>query len=989
MRVIQFVVYLFFINSAFAQNLIPNGDFENGSTGWNGGQISTNNPHSGKYCMYVKDESANFNVAASSQIVNISQSDYYRFSLWYRSSTAGHKILVAINQYDSQGKWISGNNIDMPLVASDSWKSFQVFIRTFNPKTAMIRVNLYATLWSDRGELTGDAYYDDVVFERTSIQEATYGSYIFKNSDLAIWQSPVSQKVQKDMRPSDKNVSDKAEFFSSKGEYEAIQLVVTPSKDFDINGILLKDFTGQNGTLSSSLFKIYVARFVNVTLPTDISSLKGEIPDPLTEPDYPVPLKTNQSQPFYIIVKIPPETSAGEYESDIKFVFSDSSSAIVPIRLRIWDFEIPKNHSIRTAYGFNVANLDLYHNLSGNYQDIRQVAELYLLDMAEHRVSPFDPFLDDYYSVSVSLTGFIGGEVVTDTISGNTISGNHYLDVTDNSSSECVNSHYFKKIKIEKGTDYVLSWRSKGNSGEDYLVAINQYDANQKWISGANLDFVRNHNGDWNNESVKISSNQFRENTEYIGLRLYARRWTSDCGLTGKTSFDDIVFQKSGSNENLISNGDFEGGISNAFVDVDFSRFDKRAEYVFEGLGFDSFAFRLYHFAGGDWTGQYTDVDILGYKWGTREYEDLFSRITREVTRHLKEKDILKYAYTYWYDEPEEKDYELVKYGNELIHRAEPELKRLLTEYINPMLVGYVDIWVPILYEFDPLSAAERQRAGEEVFWYVCTAPRAPYPNYFIDHLAIEHRILFWMNWKYNVTGSLYWQINYWDDCVTENGLQNPYLDPQSYVCGKPQNVWGNGDGRLIYPPFGYTDGKKRITGPVSSIRWELIRDGIEDYEYFYLLKKLIEEAKGRGISSGIITDAEKLLYIPDEIVYSLTDYTKDPLLLENYRTMIGNTIEQLSLLLRSQILDAWSETSEEKDIVTNDIMIEDIIIVNDVFEDRLYDSVSIIDSDEDSPYYDIVAEEDIVSISDAGGFRTDDGLPSETSGTGCSCSVY
>ncbi|MCX7959463.1 MAG: hypothetical protein N3B13_10490, partial [Deltaproteobacteria bacterium] len=532
---------------------------------------------------------------------SISQNEYYRFSLWYRSSISGHKILVAINQYDNNGNWISGNNIDMPLVADTEWRFFQVIIRTFNPKTAMIRMNLYATLWTDRGDLTGDAFYDEVIFEKVTISDMTYGSYLMSDADISVWQSPVTQKVQKNMKPSGENTVDKAIFYTAKGEYEALQIVVTPAKDITLSNITVSDFISEKGRLNVQTLKVYIARFVNITQPTDISSLKGEVPDPLVEPDFPVNIKANQSQPFYIVIKIPEEATPGLYESKIRFILSNGTEKEIKAALRIWDFKIPKRHSLRTAFGFNYTNLDFYHNLQGSYEDLRNVAELYIKDMAEHRISPIDPFLDDYYSLTITLTGFIGGKVVTDGVTSN-----HFIEVDDNSPTECINAYFYKKIKIERDADYYLSWKAKGNVGSDYLVAINQFDSNQNWISGANLDFVRSSNGDWNSESVNIDRNQIRSNTEYIGVRLYARKWTLSCELMGKTVFDDIILRKIGTNENLIFNGNFESEISDALVDVDFSKFDKRAEYVFNTLNFDSFSLRLYNFAGGDWTGQYT-----------------------------------------------------------------------------------------------------------------------------------------------------------------------------------------------------------------------------------------------------------------------------------------------------------------------------------------------------------------------------------------------
>jgi hypothetical protein len=61
-----------------------------------------------------------------------------------------------------------------------------------------------------------------------------------------------------------------------------------------------------------------------------------------------------------------------------------------------------------------------------------------------------------------------------------------------------------------------------------------------------------------------------------------------------------------------------------------------------------------------------------------------------------------------------------------------------------------------------PASIAERRNAGEEVWWYVCTGPRAPYVGLFIDHPGTEMRVWLWQTWKYGVQGILIWETTWW-----------------------------------------------------------------------------------------------------------------------------------------------------------------------------------------------------------------------------------
>lgn len=83
---------------------------------------------------------------------------------------------------------------------------------------------------------------------------------------------------------------------------------------------------------------------------------------------------------------------------------------------------------------------------------------------------------------------------------------------------------------------------------------------------------------------------------------------------------------------------------------------------------------------------------------------------------------------------------------------------------------------------------------------------------------------------------------------------------------------WAVGDGRLIYPPEACFDGGKDpvLDGPVTSIRLEAQRDGIEDYEYLAMLKKLLAEKRGT-LTPEQVAHYEKILEVPGEISAGLT----------------------------------------------------------------------------------------------------------------------
>ncbi|MCX7888063.1 MAG: DUF4091 domain-containing protein, partial [Verrucomicrobiae bacterium] len=291
------------------------------------------------------------------------------------------------------------------------------------------------------------------------------------------------------------------------------------------------------------------------------------------------------------------------------------------------------------------------------------------------------------------------------------------------------------------------------------------------------------------------------------------------------------------------------------------------------------------------------------HEQGTPEYERLLASHAGQLVEHLRRKGWLEKAYVYWFDEPDRKDYEFVADTMRRIGRVAPGLTRMLTEQPEPELFGCVDLWCPLVSAVDAKTIAERRRHGEKFWWYLCCAPRAPYIGLFIDHPAVDLRVWSWLSRKWNVSGLLVWQTTYWTSPTAFPGpaLQNPWQDPMSYQSGyglKPGEIgyWGNGDGRFLYPPNRnpQTDKTKYLCGPVNSIRWELLREGIEDYEYFALLDDAIAAAKKRGVDARLIQQAEQLAQVPDSVITDDKTYSYDPQPLYQHRRRVAEMIERL-----------------------------------------------------------------------------------------------
>jgi hypothetical protein len=158
----------------------------------------------------------------------------------------------------------------------------------------------------------------------------------------------------------------------------------------------------------------------------------------------------------------------------------------------------------------------------------------------------------------------------------------------------------------------------------------------------------------------------------------------------------------------------------------------------------------------------------------------------------------------------------------------------------------HLDIWVPQLGDWHTGNEFYRSRvaAGDELWFYTCLAPTGTYANRFLDYHLVKTRLLHWLNFRYEATGFLHWGYNYWAGDV-------PFVDIEPVH--SPNFCLPAGDNAIVYPGSG---------GPLDSVRFEALRDGVEDYELLCCLAERDPEAARR---------------IADRVIRDLDDYDLDP----------------------------------------------------------------------------------------------------------------
>lgn len=338
----------------------------------------------------------------------------------------------------------------------------------------------------------------------------------------------------------------------------------------------------------------------------------------------------------------------------------------------------------------------------------------------------------------------------------------------------------------------------------------------------------------------------------------------------------------------------------------DWTAWDAAMTKAFNQFHFNAFSVPFIGMGGGSFY-ERNEPNLLGYAENTPEYKAAFTAYGNALNAHLVEKGWADKSFVYWFDEPDPKDYEFVMNGFRKIKESAPNVGRMLTEQIEPALVGGPNIWCPLTPAFDLALAKQRQAEGDTFWWYVCTGPKAPYVTLFIDHPGTELRVWLWQTWQRRIQGLLVWETTFWNSEAAYPDPahpQNPYEDPMGWTVGygTPAGTklpWGNGDGRFIYPPEAAADGNPSqpvLDPPVDSIRIEMLRDGIEDYEYFVLLEKLLAE-KASKLSAEEAASLKALLEVPAEVTTDLTHFTTDPKPIDRHRDALAQTVAKLSAL--------------------------------------------------------------------------------------------
>jgi len=315
-------------------------------------------------------------------------------------------------------------------------------------------------------------------------------------------------------------------------------------------------------------------------------------------------------------------------------------------------------------------------------------------------------------------------------------------------------------------------------------------------------------------------------------------------------------------------------------VILDFTNFDREGKRYFN----DRKAFSAFNFAPYLWTRNNDKVVplisdtkgtvVVSQKTdGTNDpvFEQVVIGVFRGIAAHLAKKSWLDRAIYYVTDEPGDDDMQSIKDICMLIRKADPRIRTSLTydpanrpklaELVDQNGKSLISVWVPYCTMYKQEVADDQRRKGADYWLYDVSTTNL------IGMSAQTNRSIMWDIWRRGCHGYLYYLSTYWGQDFT------PW-DRPSFLLPGVSYRYKQGDGYFFYPPQHKYDPEKPIMDHVvPTIRWEMLREGAEDYDYLAMLQDLTLRAEKRKLKAAAEGEsAMKLARTMSETMSGLMD---------------------------------------------------------------------------------------------------------------------
>lgn len=286
----------------------------------------------------------------------------------------------------------------------------------------------------------------------------------------------------------------------------------------------------------------------------------------------------------------------------------------------------------------------------------------------------------------------------------------------------------------------------------------------------------------------------------------------------------------------------------------------------------------------GDWP--FSDADFSQLR---PEYKKRYQNYLREFWNHVKQKGWSDKFVLYLSDEPNFWTPNIIvqmKAVCEMIHEVDPKIPIYSStwHYVSEW-ADSLNIWGIGHYGIVPVEKMNEIKDHGSKIWFTTDGMLCLDTPY----CAIE-RLLPHYCFKYGADAYEFWGAAWLTYDPYQYG-SHAYIHQSSTPNEYYWVRYPNGDGYMIYP--GQPIGSEKI---VTSVRFAQAREGVEDFEYFYMLAQLIAKAKksGKNVSKieAVLESAKTLVNCPSPTGRFSSKILPNPKRIYKIRQQVADAIE-------------------------------------------------------------------------------------------------
>jgi hypothetical protein len=188
---------------------------------------------------------------------------------------------------------------------------------------------------------------------------------------------------------------------AAANEAESFQIVLSPKRPVDIVDVTASALTGEGGSIPARQIAIRTVEYIPISRSSDITPARfiGDVGDALLPVEAQTLDPLTGGRAFWVTVRVPAGTAGGTYNGSIDIRYEGDRSLSIPVRLEVFDFELPAYSALQTSLGGQfllkpmhakqpIHTIMSYHGIEPTPDNVRKLSHAYYDIMAANLLSP-------------------------------------------------------------------------------------------------------------------------------------------------------------------------------------------------------------------------------------------------------------------------------------------------------------------------------------------------------------------------------------------------------------------------------------------------------------------------------------------------------------------------------------------------------------------------------------------------------------------------